>query len=553
MSDGRSGSFGPAEWIARIDARLKAWEEARVPARIWTPDPTVWPEAPASDVLTRTGWLGLPTSMPEEIPRLTSFAREVRDQGMRHVVVLGMGGSSLAPDVLRRTFGSRPGYPELIVLDSTHPEAVRSVAARIAISRTLFVVSSKSGTTTEPLDFHRYFWQAVRAAGADPAGRFVAVTDPGSPLEALATDHRFRAVFRALPTVGGRYSALTMFGLVPAALIGIDLADLLARAREMAEKCGPSVPAQKNPGLRLGAALGEYAVHGHDKLTFLTSASLAAFPIWAEQLVAESTGKVGRGIVPVVGEPEVGPGAYGPDRLFVELTTGAPADSALSAQSRALEAAGQPVVRLHIEDIREIGAEFFRWELAVAMAGPVLGIDPFDQPDVELAKELARQAMARRAGPSGPTAPPEVQAMDAGPLAQAIREWSEVCRTGDYIAVQAYLAPTPDTSAALERLRRVLLDRLHVATTVGYGPRFLHSTGQLHKGGPNTGLFLQIVDRPSRDLEVPGAGYTFGRLIEAQSVGDYHALRQKGRRIVRVDLGEDAPEGLRRLVGAIRG
>jgi transaldolase/glucose-6-phosphate isomerase len=551
-------SIDPASWnlwadAARVAARQKAWEGANVPARLWECDPALWPEAPAADVAGRTGWLRLPEVMRDRVAELDAFAEEARAEGTRHVVLLGMGGSSLAPDVFRRIFGGRSGYPELLVLDSTHPDAVAAVAARIDPARTLFVVSSKSGTTTEPLDFFRYFWKVVRTARVPPAPRFVAVTDPGSPLEKLGVDRGFRAVFRALPTVGGRYSALTMFGLVPAALLGVDLRGVLDRARAMAEACGPSVPTAENPGLSLGAVLGELATHGRDKLTFYASPGLAPFPVWVEQLVAESTGKAGRGIVPVVDEPPAAPDRYGTDRLFVEIQEEGRPDAAIAAHTARLEAAGHPVVRLRVREPIDLGQEFFRWELAVASAGMVLGINPFDQPDVEVAKELAREAMVHRSG-RDPAAPvPAVRAESAAELAASLALWTGSCRPGDYVGIQAYLAPTPETVAALERLRVAALERLRVATTVGLGPRFLHSTGQLHKGGPDTGLFLQLVDAPTHDVEVPGAGYTFGELIRAQSLGDYRALQQKGRRVLRVDLGTDVGGGLRRLETAIHG
>jgi transaldolase/glucose-6-phosphate isomerase len=542
----------PATWslgsdAARVAARMAAWDTARVPARVWQADPTLWPQAPPSEVAGRTGWLYLPEEMTRSVPELQTFADGVRAEGTRHVLLLGMGGSSLAPDVLRRTFGHRPGYPELIVLDSTHPDAIRAVQARIDPTRTVFVVSSKSGTTTEPLDFYRYFWETVRAAGSDPAPRFVAVTDPGSPLDALGTRERFRAVFRAVATVGGRYSALTMFGLVPAALIGADISGLLERAGRMAAASGPGVATPQNPGLSLGAALGEIAVHGRDKLTFFASRDASALPIWVEQLVAESTGKIGQGIVPVVDEPLVTIDRYGTDRQFVEFRMAGDSDPALSSHTAQLESAGHPVVRFTLGDPADVAQEFFRWELAVASAGMILGIDPFDQPDVEFAKELARQAMAHPARSGAPPEVPSVPAEDPDALARAVTAWSGQGRPGNYVAIQAYLAPIDATSRALDSLRRTLLERLRLATTVGFGPRFLHSTGQLHKGGPNTGLFLQLVDTPQQDLEVPGAGYTFGQLIRAQSVGDHQALVQKGRRVLRVDLGSDVAGGLRRL------
>ncbi|NNN16830.1 MAG: bifunctional transaldolase/phosoglucose isomerase [Thermoplasmata archaeon] len=536
-----------------VELRIQSWEEAHVGERLWRGDPTLWPAAAAADVSDRLGWLRLPEMMRGALPELLKFAEEVRADGIRYVVVLGMGGSSLAPDVFRRIFGARKGYPELLVLDSTHPDAIRDVQGRIDPRHTLFVVSSKSGTTTEPLSFHRYFWEVVRAAGEAPERRFVAVTDPGTPLEKLAQDRKFRATFRALPTVGGRYSALTMFGLVPATLCGVDVPTLLDRARTMAEACAPSVPVPANPALRLGATLGELATHGRDKLTFYASPSFASFPDWIEQLVAESTGKTGKGIVPIVDEPMLAPEAYGPDRLFVEIEEGDGENAALATHIARLEAAGHPVVRLRTRELTDLGQEFFRWELAVASSGMILGIDPFDQPDVELAKELARRAMAP-AAPGTPT--PEVETVAAGDpvaLSNAVKAWLASCRPGDYVGIQAYLAPSEKTWSALGAIRRRTLERLHLATTLGYGPRFLHSTGQLHKGGPNTGVFLQLVDTPHQDLEVPGAGYTFGQLIRAQSLGDYQALRHKGRRVLRVDLGTDVAGGLERVREALDG
>jgi len=537
----------------RVAARLERWQTERVADRFWRRDATLWPAAPPKDVADRMGWLELPQRMRESLPEVSAFADELRAEGIRSVVVLGMGGSSLAPDVFRAMFGGRPGYPELLVLDSTHPEAVGAVAHRIDLRRSFFLVSSKSGTTTEPLAFYRYFWEALRALGEPPERRFGAITDPGTPLERLAEEQGFRAVFRAWSTVGGRYSALTLFGLVPAALLGADVPGLLDRAVTMAEACAPSAALRENPALSLGAALGELANHGRDKLTFYASQGFAPFPMWAEQLVAESTGKIGKGIVPVVDEPRVAPEHYGADRLFVEIQQVGNEDSVLAAHVARLEHLGHPVVRLTVSDLRDVGAEFFRWEMAVASAGILLGINPYDQPDVEFAKELARQAMAHPGGSDGSAGAATVRAADARELSVRLKEWMGTCQPRDYVGIQAYLPPTPESQAALQGIRRRLLERLHIATTLGYGPRFLHSTGQLHKGGPNTGHFLQVVDAPVRDLDVPGAGYTFGQLLRAQALGDYEALRQKQRRVLRVDVGTEVEGGLRRLAEAVDG
>jgi transaldolase / glucose-6-phosphate isomerase len=546
--DPQSWNLGP--YTERVDSLRKDWQREGVGARLWRRDPTLWPEAPPQDVAERMGWLQLPEIMQEQLAEVQSFADEVQNEGIRHVVVLGMGGSSLAPDVFRAMFGGRPGFPELLILDSTHPDAVAAVARRIDPLRTLFLVSSKSGTTVEPLSFYRFFWEKVRATGNSPERQFAAITDPGTPLEKLAEEERFRAIFRALPTVGGRYSALTMFGLVPAALIGVDVRAVLSQAWTMAEECAPSVPVLENPGLGLGAVLGELGTHGRDKVTMYASRGFAPFPVWVEQLIAESTGKIGKGIVPVVDEPRVSPELYGSDRLFVEVQENGHTDADVAKHVARLESAGHPVVRIRVSDHGDVGQEFFRWELAVASSGMVLGINPYDQPDVELAKELAREAMAHPASPEG-TGVSTIRVADSPALAQALKTWMDSCRPGDYVGIQAYLAPTPEAHANLQEIRRRLLQRLRVATTFGFGPRFLHSTGQLHKGGPNTGLFLQIVDSPAKDLDVPGAGYTFGQLIRSQSLGDYQAMQQKHRRVLRVDLGSDVPAGLRRLVEAL--
>ncbi|MBI4279188.1 MAG: hypothetical protein HY660_12100 [Armatimonadetes bacterium] len=501
--------------------------------------------------------------MHEQLDELAAFAAAVVADGIRHVVLLGMGGSSLAPEVFQRTFGHAAGYPELLVLDSTHPAAVRAIEARIGLRDTLFVVSSKSGTTTETLSLFRYFWHRVGAVTDAPGRHVVAITDPGTPLERLARERGFRRTCLAPPDVGGRYAALTVFGLVPAALIGMDVHRLLDRVWTMAEACAFCIPAPVNACLALGAALGELALAGRNKVTFLASRSLAALPDWIEQLIAESTGKDGRGIVPVVGEPLGTLDVYGADRVFALLLLEQDDDCGeLDGCIGRLQEHGHPVVSIRLSEKTDLGQEFFRWEVAVAAAGAVLGIHPFNQPDVELAKELARQVMAQQdpasaraagmekhtlAGEEGDTVP----AADTGALVRALRGWTAEARTGDYVALQAYLAPAPETTAALRRLQVTLRDRLRVATTRGYGPRFLHSTGQLHKGGPNTGLFLQLVDDPGDDLPIPETTDTFGALIRAQALGDYLALRRRGRRVLRVDLGRDVPGGLARIAEAL--
>jgi transaldolase/glucose-6-phosphate isomerase len=460
-----------------------------------------------------------------------------------------MGGSSLAPEVFQSVFGNAPGHPGLIVLDSTHPDAVRDVEARIDLGRTLFVVSSKSGTTIETLSGFRYFWQRALDETREPGLRFMAITDPGTPLETLANDRRFRALMHAPSDVGGRYSALTVFGLAPAALIGADLDALARGASAMAAACGPDVDPRENPALLLGAALGELALAGRDKLTLVASPSFAALPAWIEQLVAESAGKEGRGIVPVAGEP-LGPASlYGPDRVFAVIAREGEDPDGVEAAAAALAEAGHPVIRLTAGDASDLGAEFFRWEMAAAAACAVLGVNPFDQPDVESAKKRAREAMQE--GPAGAAEDAPVARPGGAGFERAVEAWIARARPGDYVAIQAFLAPRPRTDEALAAIREALRARTRLATTLGYGPRYLHSSGQLHKGGPDTGLFLQIVDEPSADVTVPETDFSFGAIIAAQSLGDARALRERGRRVLRLDVGRDAGGGLETLARAL--
>lgn len=532
---------------AAVENRMRAWQRDCLARHLWAKDYKLWAREPVPEITDRLGWLTLPETMHEQLDDLHAFAKEVRESGMRQVVLLGMGGSSLAPEVFQKTFGNAAGHPELVVLDSTHPEAVGAVEASVDLARTLFLVSSKSGTTTETLSFFHYFWQRVGRITRTPGRHFVAITDPATPLERLGRERGFRRTFLATPDVGGRYSALTVFGLVPAALIGVDVPRLLDLAWRMAEACASCVSANENPGLALGAALGEMAVAGVDKVTLVPSSSLESFPAWLEQLIAESTGKQDKGIVPVAEETLGGPESYGRDRVFVLLRLGGDASDNADARSAALEAAGYPVIRIVFQEKLDLGAEFFRWEIAVAAASAVLGIHAFNQPDVELAKQLARKAMAK-AGSIEAESVEIVSAAKREELRRAISAWLGNARPGDYVGIQAYLAPSPETSGRLQRIRLLIRKQSQLATTVGYGPRFLHSTGQLHKGGPNTGLFLQIVDEPQDDLAVPETDYTFGALIRAQAVGDYLALKQRGRRVLRVGLGRNVAQGLARVL-----
>ncbi len=504
---------------AEIAVRLESMDNAQLPKRIWARDPTVWKSDPKTpEIRDRLGWLVVGESMAQQVKSLTTFADQARAEFSR-VVLCGMGGSSLAPEVLWRTFGAKAGYPSLHMLDSTDPEAVRRAEQGGDIAKTLFLISSKSGTTQESDSFFRYFWERTGSRGA----QFVAITDPGTPLETLAAQRGFRRTFSNPSDIGGRYSALSYFGLVPAALIGVELDTLLHRAHRMAESCAAYVPALQNPAAWLGAILGESALAGRDKVTFVLSPGIARFGSWAEQLIAESTGKEGKGILPVVDEPLGTPDVYGNDRVFVSMVLEGESDSQVEGRLNALEQSGHPVVHLRLDDRYDLGQEFFRWEFATAVAGAVLQINPFDQPNVAESKANTKAVLAK-GGALSPAA-----------SAAELKEFLAGIKAGDYLAIMAYLPPTPENDARLVRIRSRLRDRLKVATTLGYGPRFLHSTGQLHKGGKPQGHFLQIIERTKNDLPIPGEPFTFGRLEAAQAEGDLLALRGRGRPAIRID------------------
>ena len=511
----------------------RRWEREGLVEKLWASDPSVWGNAaPAAGEWL--GWLGLPGTMGARLGEMTRMAEEAASEGIADVVLLGMGGSSLAPEMFFSVFGSAPGRPRLTVLDSTHPEAVASVRTRIDPARTLFLVSSKSGTTVETLSFYRYFWEQCSGEGA----RFAAVTDRGTPLDRLGRERGFRAVFNAPADVGGRFSAFSAFGLVPAALIGVNLPALLERAREMADR-GRNRAAE-NPGVGLGLVLGAAAATGMDKLTLHTTESLGAFPAWMEQLVAESLGKNGVGIVPVAGEPVLPTGLYGDDRIFLVWES---ADEPPVDLSSGLSGA-----RIEVEDPLDLGTEIFRAELAVAAAGEVLGVNPFDQPDVEEAKRLAAAAIGRESEIAGTDPAPAQSAGAQG----SIRRMVEELGSGDYLGIQAYLPPGAEVEKKIDEIRRRITELSGAATTFGYGPRFLHSTGQVHKGGPPSGVFLQVVDDPRSEVQVPGTEYDFARLIAAQAEGDFLALRVAGRKALRVTLGSDRSGGLEAIADSLR-
>ena len=518
-----AGGLQPA-----IDARLAAWNDEAFATRMWDRDPTLWFDPPREEISNRLGWLspgGRDGLAPIEV-----FAAEAIADGLTDVVLLGMGGSSLAPEVFASVF-SDTGGPTLTVLDSTHPDSVRRVADAVDPSTTLFIVASKSGTTLETLSFFRYLWNRVSAVVDDPGSRFVAITDPESSLAELAEERGFRAVFLAPSDVGGRFSALIEFGLVPAALIGVDVGRLLAATDASAFACGPDVSADQNPALRLGAALGEFALAGRDKVVFEPQPQFAAFPAWIEQLIAESLGKEGNGILPVAdGSP-----APAADRLPFTIGIGESA----SPQ--------KPSIAMNLDDAYDLGAAMYILEMATAAAGAVLGVHPFDQPDVQLAKSLAHKAMTE--GLDGF----DVQewSLDSNDTVDQLKTLFSSAGPGGYVALQVYLEPTRVTVQRMNAIADMVAAGTEAVVTIGYGPRFLHSTGQFHKGGPEGGVFLQIVDQPAEDLDVPEADYTFGQLITAQSYGDQAALRDRGRPVGMVNLGSGGAADLPRLKDAI--
>ncbi|MCC6763879.1 MAG: bifunctional transaldolase/phosoglucose isomerase [Deltaproteobacteria bacterium] len=534
-----------------VRATLAKMDEAKLPERLWKQDPTLWKaDDPAhqAEIKIRMGWIDVADLMLGEIDELTAFADEIRKAGFTRAVLCGMGGSSLAPEVLRRTFGVAKGYLDVQVLDSTDPAAVATLERWSDPAKTLYIVSSKSGGTTEPNVFFQYFYDRVRAARGDQAGQhFVAITDPGTKMEARAREHGFRRIFLARPEIGGRYSALSHFGLVPAALMGIDVAKLLQRAKRMMLACGATVPASQNPGLYLGAVIGTLAKAGRDKLTFVIDRKLDTFGYWTEQLIAESTGKEGTGIVPVEGEPVGRPDAYGKDRVFAYVRLDGGQERAVQGLIRG----GHPVVAFRLKDAYDLGGEFLRWEIATAAAGWVLGIDPFDQPNVQESKDNTVRLLKEYQESGALPDPGGIVSANATDFARRLEAHLRQIRKGDYVAVTAYVERTGEREQVLRQIRSALRDRFKVATTVGYGPRFLHSTGQLHKGGAANGVFIQLSAEPAEDLAIPGETFSFGTLEAAQALGDYQSLASRGRRALRVSLGVDIDLGMRTILAVV--
>ena len=539
----------PPDLEKQVRRTLEEWTAGGKVRRLWARDATLWTGADEANWL---GWLGIVEDQPGRIDQLRRVAEDVKRERFTHALLLGMGGSSLCPELLKETFGRVDGFPELFVLDSTDPAQIRALERKVDLAKTLFIVASKSGSTLEPNIFKQYFFERVRQiVGAERAGsRFVAITDPGSRLQQVAEADRFRQVFFGVPSIGGRYSALSDFGMVPAAVMGLDVARLLGRAKEMADACGGNVPAEKNPGAVLGVVLGVLATQGRDKVTLVVSPAIYDLGAWLEQLLAESTGKEGKGLIPVDREPLGPPEVYGADRLFVYLRLASAPDARQDLAVIALERAGQPLVRITVDGPNDLGAELFRWEFATAVAGSVLGVNAFDQPDVEASKVATRRLTEEyeRTGTLPPESPTRVSEAN---LTATLRAHLRTLTPGDYFAILAYLEMNAAHEATLQGIRRAVRDRYRVATCLGFGPRFLHSTGQAYKGGPNTGVFLQITCEDAADLAVPGQAYTFGVVKAAQARGDLAVLAERGRRALRVHLDTDAPRGLQMLRAAV--
>jgi glucose-6-phosphate isomerase len=562
----------PGPLAQSVKTAIQNADQGHVLKRIWSKDASLWKndEADQKLISNSLGWLTVPDEMLAVVDELNEFAAEIRNQGFQHVMVCGMGGSSLCPEVLARTFGRQEGYPELLVLDSTDPDTIADLASQIEIQHCLFIIASKSGTTTEPNVFYKFWYDRLSKLSQNPGDNFVAITDPGSPMVDVATELKFKSIFLNQADIGGRYSALSYFGMVPAALMGIDVKKLLERAKTAEQQSSAVMPASSNSALRLGLIMGESALAGRDKLTLVLADEVSALGLWIEQLIAESTGKEGKGILPVVGEPLGTPDSYGTDRLFVSISVGdAVGDESPVHNSRLkkLAAAGHPVVFRKLTDLYDLGAEFFTWEFATACAGWSIGINPFDQPNVQESKDATKHLLQvfkdqgqlpqqkKLVADHSLTLYVEddgSQTVSSGSVTQAISALFQSVKPNDYIAFLVYTEETPRITEILAAIRMDILAVTRCATTIGFGPRFLHSTGQFHKGGPDTGVFFQLTADDQVDFPVPGEPYSFSVLKQAQALGDFQSLAKHRRRAIRVDLGNQIEEALHSLREEIR-
>jgi transaldolase/glucose-6-phosphate isomerase len=560
------------KYEAEFRAALERLEGNQSVARLWKKDPTLWKSEPDQQAIIANslGWLSVAETMQSHVADLEAFAQNVKNAGFEFCVVLGMGGSSLCPEVLAHTFGSQEGFPQFYVLDSTVPTAIRHLEQKINLGNTLFIVASKSSLTTEPQLFHRYFRDRVKRIKGDTCGEnFVAITDPGSQLAREAAHGHFRRIFLDMPDIGGRYSALSYFGLVPFALMGGDIKALLDHAVSAAGNCRDSVPLNENSGAQFGAALASLAGAGRNKLTLVLPPPLSSLGLWIEHLLAESTGKEGKGIIPIAGEPLGSPDVYGGDRVFVYIHLESASNADMESKLSSLEAVGHPVLRHTLRDPLDLGEDFFLWEFATAMAASLLGVNPFDQPDVQETKANTVRLLAEYAQNDALTQQKLVVA-DTTLRIFADAENCEVLRRGgsslqamlmthlarlnpgDYFAIAQFGEDLRNYESLLQEIRLTVRDEKKVATTTGYGPRFLHSTGQLHKGGPDTCLFLQLTCEDINDIEIPGEKFSFSVLKQAQALGDFEAWANHHRRAIRVDLGRDVEKGLRRLLALVK-
>ena len=566
MSVNRLAHKLPKELKAAVDASLDDWRKNNKVARLWQKDASLWSNTDESNWL---GWLTITDEQLANLETLKRFSAEVKNAKFKHVLLLGMGGSSLCPEVLRMTFGKVAGFPELHVLDSTDPQQIKAIERRLDLKKTLCIVSSKSGSTLEPNIFKQYFFERVKKAVGEKlvGSRFIAVTDPGSKMQQVAETDKFWKIFAGVPSIGGRYSALSNFGMVPAAAMGLDVGKFLKSTHEMVKACGANSAADANPGVILGTILGVAANHGRDKITIITSPGIFDLGAWLEQLIAESTGKIGKGIIPVDREKPAKPETYGSDRVFAYLQLANKTNKAQDAAVAALEKAGHPVIRITLPNVYTLGQEFFRWEIATAVAGSIIGINAFNQPDVEASKiETKKLTSQYESTGSLPAESPFFTSKDArlfadekntaalsggNTLGDVLKSHLSRIGVGDYFAVLGYIPMNPENEKALQAIRHSVRDLKRVATCLGFGPRFLHSTGQAYKGGPNSGVFLQITCDDVSDLAVPGQKYTFGVVKAAQARGDFAVLAERGRRALRVHLGKNLKSGLNALAKAV--
>lgn len=557
----------PENLAGAVKTSLEEWTKGKKVERFWQKDPSLWT---GSDEGNWLGWLNITEEQIASIAALKQIAEDIRKVGFKHALLLGMGGSSLCPEVLRMTFGTVAGAPELHVLDSTDPAQIKAIEEKVDLASTVCIVSSKSGGTLEPNIYKQYFFEKIllKVGEKEVGNRFIAITDPGSKMQQVAERDKFRKIFMGVPSIGGRYSALSNFGMVPAAVMGLDVAKFLNTTLEMVKACGTSAAADANPGVILGTILGVAAKQGRDKLTIITSPGIFDLGAWLEQLIAESTGKLGKGIIPVDREFLAGPEVYGQDRLFAYLRLESTADKKLDAQVDALEKAGHPVVRITVADIYNLGQEFFRWEIATAVAGAILGINAFNQPDVEASK-IETKKLTSEYEANGHL-PPETPFFEAdgikfyadeknaaalkggNSLSDVVKKHIARMGAGDYFAVLGYITMNEQNENALQAIRHWVRDSKNVATVLGFGPRFLHSTGQAYKGGPNSGVFLQITCDDALDLNVPQQKYTFGIVKAAQARGDFAVLAERGRRALRVHLGKDVKADLGKVTAALQ-